>query len=112
MINVTTINAATAGTNASVTIFPYTTLFRSATDFGFTDPLDSPVNSLLAVKVTTLPGVGTLKDNNVAVSARKSVRVDDSNGGKLYVDLSANANGTGYASFTFQVQDNGGTAHS
>src|SRR5207249_3501992 len=111
-INVTSVNDAPAGTNGSVTTDEDTQYVFDATDFGFTDPLDSPANSLLAVKVTTLPGAGTLKDNNVAVTAGQFVSVADINGGKLTFDPAANANGTGYASFTFQVQDNGGTAHS
>ena len=35
----------------------------------------------------------------------------DINGGKLMFTPAANANGAGYASFTFQVQDDGGTAN-
>src|SRR5438093_297412 len=44
-------------------------------DFPFTDPNDSPANGLDAVKITTLPATGTLKNNGVAVVAgdRKSV---------------------------------------
>src|SRR5205814_1820145 len=105
-------NDAPAGTNGSVTTDEDTQYVFDATDLGLTDPLDSPVNSLLAVKVTTLPGVGTLKDNNVAVTAGQFVSVADINGGKLTFDPAANANATGYASFTFQVQDNGCSFHS
>jgi len=32
----------------------------NAVDFGFSDPIDSSANALLAVKVTTLPGAGSL----------------------------------------------------
>ena len=63
------------------------------------------------MKITALPGAGTLTDNNVAVTAGQSVSVADINGGLLKFTPAANANGTGYASFTFQVQDNGGTAN-
>ena len=35
----------------------------------------------------------------------------DITAGKLKFTPAANANGAGYASFTFQVQDNGGTAN-
>src|SRR5439155_75833 len=59
-----------------------------------------------------LAGVGTLKDNNVAVTAGQFVSVADINGGKLTFDPAANADGPAYARYTFQVQDNGGTAHS
>jgi hypothetical protein len=32
----------------------------TAANFGFTDPNDSPANALTAVKITTIPGVGSL----------------------------------------------------
>src|SRR5262249_54407457 len=37
--------------------------------------------------------------------------ISDINAGRLVFTPAANANGTGYASFTFQVQDDGGTAN-
>ena len=37
--------------------------------------------------------------------------VADISAGKLKFTPAANANGAGYASFTFQVQDDGGTAN-
>ena len=45
------------------------------------------------------------------MTAGQSVSVADINGGLLKFTPAANANGNGYASFTFQVQDNGGTAN-
>ena len=68
-------------------------------------------NALAAVKITTLPGAGSLTDNGVAVTAGQFVTVADINAGKLVFTPAANANGAGYASFTFQVQDDGGTAN-
>src|SRR5207253_1864313 len=87
---------------------PYT--FASA-DFGFTDPNDNPANALLAVKITTLPGAGTLTDNGVAVTAGQFVTATDISSGLLVFTPATNANGAAYASFTFQVQDDGGTAN-
>ena len=80
-------------------------------DFGFSDPNDVPANNLLSVKITTLPGAGTLTDNAVAVVAGQSIALADITGGLLQFTPAANANGAGYASFTFQVQDDGGTAN-
>src|SRR5437899_1662178 len=88
----------------SVTLFPYTTLFRSTTledvnytfavvDFGFSDPNDSPANALQAVEITTLPLAGTLKSNSVAVMAGQFMTVADITGGKLKFCPAANANG-------------------
>ena len=111
-INVTSVNDAPIGTSTTVTTPEDTAYVFSATDFGFTDPSDSPANHLLAVKITTLPAVGTLTDNGVAVTAGQFVSVTDINSGLLKFTPVANANGMGYASFTFQVQDDGGTANS
>ncbi|MDB5305938.1 MAG: toxin [Gemmataceae bacterium] len=47
----------------------------------------------------------------MAVTAGQFVPVADVTGGKLVFTPAANANGAGYASFTFQVQDDGGTAN-
>src|SRR5438132_1228838 len=112
-INVTSVNDAPAGTNNTVTTNEDTGYTFAAADFGFSDPNDTPANSLLAVKITTLPsaGSGTLTDNGVAVTAGQFVSVADINAGKLVFTPAANANGSPEASFTFQVQDDGGTAN-
>src|SRR6185436_3159480 len=70
-------------------------------------------NALLAVKITTIPSAaaGTLTDDGVAVTAGQLVSVDDINNNKLVFTPAANANGSPEASFTFQVQDDGGTAN-
>jgi len=47
----------------------------------------------------------------VAVAAGQFVSVSDITSGKLTFTPSANANGNGYAGFSFQVRDNGGTAN-
>ena len=110
-INVTSVNDAPAGTDATVTTLEDTAYVFTAADFGFTDPSDVPANSLAAVTITTLPPAGTLTDNGVAVLAGQFVALADIAGGLLQFTPAANANGAGYASFTFQVQDNGGTAN-
>src|SRR6185436_6498393 len=79
-----------------------------ASDFGFTDP---DGNSLLAVKITTLPGAGTLKNNGTPVAVGGFVSAADIASGKLTFSPAANASGLAYASFTFQVQDDGGTTN-
>ena len=45
------------------------------------------------------------------MSAGQTISVADINAGRLKFTPAANANGTGYAAFTFQVRDNGGTAN-
>src|SRR5213078_5397123 len=76
-IDVTSVNDAPAGTNGSVSVLEDNTYTFAAADFGFTDPNDSPANSLAAVKITTLPLAGTLTLNSVAVTAGQLITVAD-----------------------------------
>ena len=69
----------------------------------------TPANALAAVKITTLPGAGTLTNNGVAVNAGDFITAADISAGMLVFRPAANANGAAYATFTFQVQDDGGT---
>ena len=94
-----------------VTTLENTAYTFAASDFGFSDPNNSPPNNFLAVKITTLPAAGTLTDNGVAVTAGQFIAVTDISGGKLKFTPAANASGAAYASFTFQVEDDGGTAN-
>ena len=110
-VNVTPVNDAPAGTDKTVTTLEDTAYTFTAADFGFSDPHDSPANSLLAVKISSLPTAGTLTDNGVAVSAGQFVSAADIAAGWLKFSPAADANGLSYASFTFQVQDDGGTAN-
>ena len=92
-INVTSVNDAPAGTDKTVTTLEDTAYTFTAADFGFSDPNDTPANTLLAVKITTLPTAGTLADNGVAVTAGQFVAVADITAGKLKFTPAANANG-------------------
>src|SRR6185369_2828160 len=58
-----------------------------------------------------LPTAGTLKLNGTAVTVGQSILATDISASKLVFTPVANANGTGYSAFTFQVQDNGLTAN-
>ena len=110
-LNVTSVNDAPHGANNTVTTLEDTAYVFKAADFGFSDPNDNPTNNFLAVEITTLPAAGTLTDNGVAVTAGQFISVSDINAGLLVFTPAANAKGTGYASFTFQVDDDGGTAN-
>src|SRR5262249_34857336 len=81
------------------------------TDFGFSDPNDSPANAFLAVKVTTLPGAGSLTDMGATVTAGQFIPLADIAGGHFKFAAAPNANGLPYPTFTFQVQDDGGVAY-
>ncbi|MDD2863663.1 MAG: tandem-95 repeat protein, partial [Methylococcales bacterium] len=106
-IVVSSVNDAPSGTDKTITVNEDTAYTFTASDFGFSDTIDSPANTLNHLKITTLPSVGTLKLSGVAVNAGDFVSV--ANIANLTFTPAANANGTGYANFTFQVEDNGGT---
>jgi len=108
-IAVTRVNDAPAGTARTVTMLEDATYTFTAANFGFSDSKDTPANTLSAVKITTLPTAGRLTRNGVAVTVGASVTAVEIAAGKLKFAPAANANGAAYASFTFQVQDNGGT---
>ena len=64
------------------------------------------------MRITTLPASGRLTNNGVAVVAGQFVSVSDINSGLLIFTPVGNVvNLAAYASFTFQVQDSGGTAN-
>ena len=82
----------------------------TAADFGFTDANDTPfINGLLAVKITTLPDPisGTLTNNGQPVFAGEFISIGNINLGLLR--FTPAISGLAAASFTFQVQDDGGT---
>ena len=108
-ITVAEVNDAPSGTNKSVLTIEDTAYTFTVADFGFSDPDDIPANALNAVKITTLSTDGVLKLNGVAVTAGQFILATSINAGlKFYPDL--NENGSPYATFNFQVQDNGGIA--
>jgi hypothetical protein len=55
-LTVNAVNDPPSGTDNTVTTAEDTAYTFTAADFGFTDPNDTPPNTLLAVKITTLPG--------------------------------------------------------
>ena len=99
------------GASTTVTTLEDTAYTFVSADFGFTDPNDNPANDFLSVKISTIPAAGALADNGTAVTAGQFVPVADITGGKLSFTPAANGNGANYASFTFQVQDDGGIAN-
>ncbi len=111
-IVVNAINHAPAGTDATLTLTRDPDVAPSATtltagNFGFSD-VDG--DDLAAVKITTLPAVGSLTLNNVPVTAGQVIPVADINSSLLKYAPPTNAFGL-VASIDFQVQDDGGTAN-
>jgi hypothetical protein len=110
--NITAVNDEPAGSDATLAAIEDQAHVFSVADFGFTDPSDDPPNALLAVRITTLPDAGTLLLSGAAVAVGQSVSVNDLNLQRFTFTAAANANGSPYTSFTFQVRDNGGTENS
>ena len=110
-VTISAVNDAPEGADATVTTAEDTPFSVTAADFGFSDPNDSPADSLSAVTITSLPTNGTLLLNGVAVSAGQGIAVAEIDAGALVFQPASNANGAAYARFTFQVEDSGGTAN-
>jgi SdrD B-like domain/Bacterial Ig domain/Prealbumin-like fold domain len=110
-ITVNPVNDAPAGADKTVTTNEDNAYTFVTADFGFSDPNDSPANALDAVKITTTETNGDLQLNGVSVTAGQFVLAADISAGKLKFVPDPNENGSPYASFTFQVRDDGGTAN-
>ena len=97
----TTNDAPTAADN-TVTTAEDTAYTFTANDFGF---VDADGDTLASVRIVTLPvaGNGTLELSGTAVVADEVV--PEASIGNLAYIPPENANGTGYASFTFKVSD-------
>ncbi|MBK9308528.1 MAG: cadherin domain-containing protein [Nitrospira sp.] len=106
-INLTNVNEAPTGADATVTINEDSSHILTTANFGFSD-VDAG-DSLNAVRIDALPGAGTLTLSGVAVTAGQVVTVADLTAGNLVFTPAANANGTGYTSFTFSVRDSNST---
>ena len=109
-ISVMPVNDPPAGVNATANTVEDATYTFSAADFGFSDPQDSPADALQAVRINTLPGAGALTSGGVAVTAGQFIAASDIAAGIFQFAPAADESGAGYADFTFQVQDDGGTA--
>ena len=100
-VNITPVNDPPAGTDNTVTIDEDTSHSFAAADFGFSDP--DTGDALTAVRIDSLPAAGTLTLDGNPVTATDVVDAADL--GNLTFAPDLNANGTGYASFTFSVED-------
>ena len=100
------VNHAPAGTNTTVTTNEDTAYTFTAANFGFSDAGDAPPNNFKAVKITTIPANGVLKDNGVTVNPGDTVLVTHITANQLV--FTPNADFHGAPTFTFQVQDDGG----
>ncbi|TWU08136.1 LamG-like jellyroll fold domain-containing protein [Stieleria varia] len=107
-ITITEINDAPSGADNTIMINEDATYTFAATDFGFTD-IDN--DSFNRVWIMTLPGQGQLLYNGSTFAANNWIDKGDIDLGLLTYEPAANGNGSSYASFDFQVQDDGGTVN-
>ena len=96
-------NTAPTAVHNTVTTAEDTAYAFTADDFGFAD-MDAG-DTLASVKIVTLPAVGTLAHDGTAVLVDAVVTKADIDDNKLTFTPVAGASGTGYASFTFKVND-------
>jgi VCBS repeat-containing protein len=108
LVTVIPVNDAPSGSDATVVTNEDTAYTFSASDFGFVDPNDSPGNALAGVLIASLPAAGQLLLSGAPVAVGQLVPAADIALGNLTFVPAAEANGTGYASFAFHVQDDGG----
>lgn len=105
-VTVNSVNDAPSGANKTINIVEDQGYTLSTADFGFSD---ADGDSLLAVRISSLPAGGVLYLNNAAVTAGTYISAADIAAGRLtYVPAE---DSTTNRSFTFQVQDSGGTAN-
>jgi hypothetical protein len=110
-MGVNRVNDAPAGTDATYTLNQNSSYVLTADKFGF---VDIEGNGFLGVIFTTVPAAGTLYyDSDGPGGAAATVIaagriVADLAPGHIYYVSGLSDNGTPYASFTFQVQDDGG----
>lgn len=114
-IRVTDLNEEPQGTDKTVTAIEDVDYVFQELDFGFSDPEDG--HNFAAVQISSLPGSGTLYlDSNLdgvvdigeTITVNQIVSVADINAGRLKFRAATGDFGVGYASFNFQVQDDGG----
>ncbi len=111
LLTVRSVNDEPAGANNTVATAEDVDHVFTAAQFGFTDPSDSPANLFDSVRITTLPTDGVLKlDGTTITAAGGFISKADIDAGKLVFHPDLNENGSPYATFTFQVKDDGGTA--
>ena len=109
--DVAAVNDAPAGHDERIAAVEDKPVTLQAAHFGFSDAQDHPSDSLLAVKIATLPGTGRLTLAGTDVIAGQVIWAADIVAGKLVWTPGHDDYGNGLASLTFQVQDTGGTAN-
>ena len=101
-IDVTAVNDLPTSTDNTVTAIEDTAFVFATANFGFADV---ETDQLQSITVTTLASTGTLALNGSTVTLGQSISSKDIAAGVLTFTPLANANGAGYDSFQFTVND-------
>lgn len=107
-LDIDPVNDPPSGSDATVVVLEDTPRAFSAAEFGFSDVIDN--HGLKSVVINTLPTNGQLLISGTPVTPGQAI--DAASIALLEFVPEVNANGTGYDSFTFRVQDNGGVLNS
>ncbi|MEZ5908176.1 MAG: tandem-95 repeat protein [Hyphomicrobiaceae bacterium] len=101
-VNITTVNDVPAGTDATITLDEDSSRVLSLADFGYSDAENDPI---AAVRIDTLPVIGSLLLEGAKVTAGQVISAADIAAGKLTFTPIDNSNGAPYATLTFSVSD-------
>lgn len=107
-VGVLNVNEPPVGIAKTITVARNASYTFTASDFGFRDPRDKTPNALKAVRIASLPTRESLNKDGVAVKAGDLITAADIAAGKLRFTPVVNTRGVPYASFKFQIQDDGG----
>jgi hypothetical protein len=107
-VDVISVNDAPSGKDNMIHLSWDTRYTFTAADFGFTD-VDG--NAFAAVTISALPAAGALTLGNAPIHAGQRIAVNDIAVGRLQFTPALQLNGSPYLSFSFRVQDDGGTAN-
>lgn len=105
-VDVASVNDTPAGADKSIVMPEDTTYTLTLADFGFSD-VDSQ-DTLAAVRFDTISIFGPLKLNGAGIASGQLVDAADIAAGALTLTPFPNGSGSGYASYTFSVRDQGG----
>src|SRR5436305_769964 len=101
-INVTSVTDPPAGTDTTVTLHEVITHTSSTHQFGHSFPTRRSSDLLAAVKITTVPGTGTLKNDSTVLANGDVVLAADIAANKIVFIQVGNADGSAYRISTFQ----------
>ncbi len=106
-LKLVSVNDPPEGSDMTVIMPEDTRYVFSQSDFGFSDPNDTPPDDFAGIQIETEVTVGSLALNDSPVVAGAFIDATELASGALVFTPALNAYGIGYANFTFRVADNG-----